>query len=92
MLLGVVLIVARAPGPVLAVALIPVEYLAWLYFLLRGVRWLWFVTLGIYLLVIPMILSGSITWEGYLSTAVGVVLLLMPGTRKFFSNRTSYQR
>jgi hypothetical protein len=87
MLLGAVSIDVRASGPVFVMALIPIVMLAWLYFLLKGIRWLWFVTLGIYVLIIPEIVSGSVTWEGYASTVIGVTLLLLPATRHYFSSR-----
>lgn len=47
------------------VALVPLLMLVWVYFLLRGWRWLWFFTLATSLLLIPGIVLGSATREGY---------------------------
>lgn len=66
-----------------ALALIPALMLIWIYFLLRGLRWLWFFTLATSLLIIPGIVVGSVTWEGYLESVLGAALLLMPGTRRY---------
>ncbi len=86
-LLGVGSVMMKVSGPFLAVALLPIIMMAWLYFLLRGIRWLWLATLGIYGLTIPQALFGSVTWEGYATTVIAVVLLLLPVTRRYYMSR-----
>jgi hypothetical protein len=89
MLLGAILIEVKAHGPSLAKALYPVVVLAWLYFLLKGVRWVWVVTVGIYALgLIPYLISGSLNWQGIALTLLGLLLLLLPVTRRYFSRNT----
>ena len=84
-LLGALSIDTRVSGPAVALVLVPILTVVWLFYLLRGVRWLWFATLAIYVLIIPEIVSGSVTWEGVVSTVVGLVLLLLPATRRYFA-------
>ncbi len=67
-----------------ALALDPLLMLVWVYFLLRGLRWLWFFTLATSLVIILGIVLGSVTWEGYVESVLGAILLLMPGTRQYF--------
>jgi hypothetical protein len=69
---------------VVALTLVPLFMLVWIYFLLRGLRWLWFLTLATSLVIIPGIVLGTVTWEGYVESVLGAVLLLMPGTRQYF--------
>lgn len=83
-LLGSVPIEARGNGSAVALALVPIFMLVWIYFLLRRLRWAWFFTLATSFLIIPGIVLGSVTWEGYLESVLGAVLLLMPGTRQYF--------
>lgn len=56
------------------------------FFLLKGVRWLWIliVALTVFgLLADPFIFSKT-TWYGTLSGVLGLVLLLLPETRRYF--------
>lgn len=86
MLVGMILIEAEAHGPILAKALYPFVMLAWLYFLLKGVRWIWIVTVGTYVLgLIPYLISGSLKWQGVFLSLIGLMLLLLPATRRYFS-------
>ena len=79
---------AHAPTP--AKALLIAVMLAWLYVLFRGVRWVWIGTIGIYVLgVIPDLVSGSLKWWGVAVSLIGLALLLLPVTRRYFSSRTA---
>lgn len=60
--------------------------LGWLYLLLKGVRWVWVLTIGLYALgFVLYLIPGSFTWQGVSLSLVGLVLLLLPGTRRYFS-------
>lgn len=72
-------------GPVSARLLFAAIMLVWLYFLLKGVRWVWIVTIGIYVLGLVDLISGSLTWRGAALGLVGLLLLLLPATRRYFS-------
>jgi hypothetical protein len=82
-LLGSVPVEARGDGSPAALALVPVLMLVWSYLLLRGLRWLWFLTLATSLVIIPGIVLGTVTWEGYVESVLGAALLLMPDTRQY---------
>lgn len=89
-LLGAVSIEIEAHGPVGAKALYPVFMLIWLYFLAKGVRWVWIVTVGIYALgFIRYLAWGSPRWQGVAFTVVGLLLLMLPVTRRYFSRQTA---
>jgi hypothetical protein len=86
-LLGAVLIEGGAHGPIAAKALYPAVVLTWLYFLLKGVRWVWIFTVGINALgLIPYLISGSLDWQGIAFGMVNLLLLLLPVTRRYFSD------
>lgn len=88
-LLGVILIEVKTHGPFLAKALYLLVMVAWLYSLLKGVRWIWIITVGIYVLgFVAYLISGSINWQGLALSLVGALLLMLPGTRRYFSNHT----
>jgi len=90
MLLAAVLLEVKVHGPVSARVLFAVIMLMWLYFLLKGVRWVWIVTIGIYVLgVVPDLVSGSLTWQGVVLSLIGLMLLLLPITRRYFSSPTA---
>lgn len=89
-LLGAVLIEVQALGPVSAKMLYPFVMFAWLYFLLKGVRWVWIFTVGIYILgLVPYLISGSLKWQGAALSLIGLLLLLLPVTRRYFSSDTA---
>jgi hypothetical protein len=92
---GLIVVLVRASGDAPATALVIYVVLtcAWLYFLLRGVRWLWMVTVGVGLVgLIFDLISGSATWLGIASGLVGLVLMLLPATRRYVGARTILAR
>lgn len=90
MLLAAILLEVKVHGPALARVLFAVIMLVWLYFLLKGVRWVWIVTIGIYVLgVVPDLISGSLTWQSVVLSLFGLMLLLLPVTRRYFSSPTA---
>jgi hypothetical protein len=92
---GVIVVLARAAGdaPVAVLILYAVLTCAWVYFLLRGVRWLWMITVGVGLVGLLFdLVSGSGTWLGISSGVVGLVLLLLPVTRRYVGARTILAR
>jgi hypothetical protein len=89
MLVGAVLVEVSANGPVPAKGLLAAVMVTWLYFLLRGVRWAWIVTVGIYVLgLIPELISGSLEWQGVILSLIGLTLLFLPATRRYFWEHT----
>lgn len=89
-LFAAILIEIKVHGLVSAKLLFAAIMLAWLYLLLKGVRWVWIVTLGIYVLgFVPDLILGSLTWRGAASGVVGLILLLLPVTRRYFSRQTA---
>jgi hypothetical protein len=59
---------------------------AWDFFLLRAVRWLWIGTVALGALILAIDLAtGTGTWHGDLTGAIGLGLLLLPATRRFFA-------
>lgn len=87
---GVIMVEAKAHAPILAMVLYLLVVLAWLYFLLKGVRWVWIFTVVIYVLgLIPYLIADSINWQGIAMSLIGLLLLLLPVTRRYFpSQRT----
>jgi hypothetical protein len=90
LLLAAISIEVKVHGPVPAKVLFVAIMLAWLYFLLRGVRWVWMVTIGIYVLGLVLdLISGSLTWQGVALSLIGITLLLLPVTQRYFSSHTA---
>lgn len=90
MLLAAISLEVKVHGPVSARVLFAVIMLVWLYFLLKGVRWVWMVTIGIYVLgVVPDLISGSLTWQAGVLSLIGLMFLLLPVTRRYFSSPTA---
>ena len=86
-LLFVELIVAfltvRMPVGAVAAGIVIVPI--WAFFLLRAVRWLWIGTVLLSALSITLDLAIGIgTWHGDVLTLVGLGLLVLPATRRFF--------
>jgi hypothetical protein len=89
----VVLVSASHDPHARSLALYVVITAAWLYFLLRGVWWVWAVTVGIGLVGLLFdLVTGSGTWLGDSSGLVGLVLLLLPATRRYVGARTVLDR
>jgi uncharacterized membrane protein len=76
-------------GPIVARVLFIVIMLVWLYLLLKGLRWVWTVTLGVYLLGFIDLIVGTLTWRGAAFGLVGLLLLLLPESREYFSKTPS---
>jgi hypothetical protein len=92
---GLIVVLARASGnaPVTALVIYVVLICAWLYFLLRGVRWVWMITVGVGLVgLIFDLITGSGTWLDIASGLVGLLLLLLPATRRYVGARTILAR
>lgn len=57
----------------------------WLYYLLKGVRGVWMITVGIYGLgLVAHLISGSLEWQAGTLSGIGLLLLLLPVTRRYF--------
>ena len=83
--IGAIVVVTQAHR-VAGIAIFVVLILTWLYFLLRGSRFLWIVTVGISVLGLMTDLAFySFTILGFATGIVGLVLLVLPSTRRFFS-------
>jgi hypothetical protein len=92
---GLIVVLARASGDAPATVLIVYVVLtcAWLSFLLGGVRWVWMITVGVGLVGFLFdLISGSGTWLGMTSGLVGLVLMLLPATRRYVGARTILSR
>jgi hypothetical protein len=92
---GVIVVLVGASGDVhvRALAFYVVITAAWLYFLLRGVSWVWMFTVGVGLVGLLFDLTtGSGTWLGDSSGFVGLVLMLLPVTRRYVGARTIVAR
>lgn len=92
-LLGVITVEAKAHAPILAMLLYLLVALAWLCFLLKGVRWVWIATVG--LSIVGLILypiADSIDWGGVAMSLIGLLLLLLPVTQRYFSGHQAVVR
>lgn len=92
---GLIVVLARASGnaPVTALIIYVGLTCSWLYFLLRGVRWVWIVTVGVGLVgTLFDLITGSGTWLGISSGLVGLLLMLLPATRRYVGARTILAR
>jgi hypothetical protein len=85
LLANLVVIEATVSAPVGPLVFAPFLILLWAYAMLRGIRWLWFCTLAIYVVTIPEIVLGSVSWAGSGLTILGLVFLLLPATRHYFA-------
>jgi hypothetical protein len=87
---GVIVVLSRASGdaPVTALIIYVILIFAWLYFLLRGVRWVWMITVGVGLVGLLFdLITGSGTWLGVSSGLLGLVLMVLPATRRYVGAR-----
>jgi hypothetical protein len=92
---GLIVVIARASGDVQvkALAFYVVITAAWLYFLLKGVKWVWMITVGVELVGLLFdLITGSGTWLGDSSGLVGLVLILLPVTRRYVGARSILAR
>lgn len=91
--LVVVLVSAAGDAHVKALTLYVIITAAWLYFLLKGVWWVWIVTVGVGLVgTLFDLITGSGTWLGISSGVVGLLLILLPATRRYVGARTILAR
>jgi hypothetical protein len=80
--------VAQLSGPPLALVLFAVIVLAWAIALLSGVRWLWIATVAVGTLgLISRLATGPRTWYGIAGEVIGLGLLLLLPTRRYFANQ-----
>lgn len=87
-LLAIGSIEISASAPSLAKGLFAVIMVAWLCLLFAGVCWIWLVTVVIYALSIVLGLgTGSLTSLGTGLGVIGLTLLLLPMTRRYFAER-----
>src|SRR6476646_3916026 len=88
--LGAILFEVKAHGQIPAKTLFAVVTLVWLYFLLKGLRWVWIGTVGIYVLsLVRDLISGSLEGQGVAFGLMGLVLLILPVTWRYFSGPTA---
>lgn len=88
-LLAMGAIETSASAPSLAKGLLAVITVAWLYLLFVGVRWIWLATVVIYALCMVLRLgAGSLTPLGVGLSVIGLTLLLLPITRRYFAVKT----
>lgn len=81
-------LVTHVSGPPAALVLFSAIVLAWGLALLKGVRWLWIATVAIGALsLISNLLTGPRTWYGIAGGVIGLGLLLLTPTRRYFASR-----
>lgn len=86
-LVPAILIEVEVHGSIPAKVLYPIIMFAWLFFLLKGVRWVWIATLAVSVLsFVPGLVGGSLTLHGIVGGAIGIGLLLLPVTRRYFAS------
>ncbi len=80
--------VIRVSGPPVALILFAAIVLAWAVALLSGVRWLWIATVAVAALgFISGLVIGPLTWYGIAGEVIGLCLLLLLPTRRYFANQ-----
>jgi hypothetical protein len=88
MLVATVRIELGTHGPLLVKILFPALILGWIYLLFRGERWVWWITVASGVLEVAWALVlGLSHWWGIALSLLGLVLLLLPVTRRHFSTR-----
>lgn len=90
LLAGWVLIEVRTHGTIPGKVLFAVLMLAWIYYLLRGAQWVWILTVAISVLaLVPYAFVAPFDWMGLVGSLVGIALLLLPVTRRYFAEDTA---
>jgi hypothetical protein len=89
LLAGWVVIEVDTHGTVLGKVFFAVLMFAWIYYLLKAVRWLWILTVAISVLgLVPFAFTAPFAWRGVVGSLVGLALLLLPVTRRYFADGT----
>jgi hypothetical protein len=79
--------VFQVSGPVAAQVLFSAVILVWAFFMLNGVRWLWIATVVVSVLsLMSGLITGPRTWYGIAGGVIGIGLLLLPVTRRYFES------
>jgi hypothetical protein len=85
--------VFQVSGPIAAQVLFSAIVLAWAFFMLKGVRWLWIATVAVSVLsFIGGLITGPRIWHGIVEGAIGIGLLLLPATRRYFASEPTSPR
>jgi hypothetical protein len=80
--------VTRVSRPALALLLFVAIVLAWAVALLSGMRWLWIATVVVGTVgLIDRLATGPRTWYGIAGEVIGLGLLLLPSTRRYFADQ-----
>lgn len=89
-LLGTVRLDVEAHGPVGVKGVFLLVMMVWLYLLFKGIWWVWCITLAIYVWgFVSFLSSGSFSITAGTSSVAGLVLLLLPITRRYFVGNVS---
>jgi hypothetical protein len=81
-------LLTQVSGPPAALVLFGAIVLGWALALLAGVRWLWIATVAIGALsLISNLLTGPRTWYGIAGGVIGLGLLLLSPTRRYFADQ-----
>lgn len=82
----IVVLLFTASTPIAPLVFSIVFIVAWDFFLVKAVRWLWIGTVALGAVVLAIDLAtGTGTWHGDVVGAIGLGLLLLPATRRFFA-------
>lgn len=85
MSIGTASVEVSAHGPLPAKVILAAIILAWIYLLLRGVRWIWILTVVLYIFsLLNEGLSNPGEWWTLVIGFIGLILLMLPGTRRHF--------
>lgn len=82
-----VLIEVSIRGQLLPRVIFPFVIFTWLFFLLKGVRWIWIAAIGLSILSFVLgVISDHLEWQSAALGLFSLALLLLPVTRRYFSN------
>jgi|SRR5882757_8161645 len=90
LLAGWVVIEVGGHGALLEKVLFAGLMFAWIYYLLKAVQWLWILTVALSVLgLVPFAFTAPFDWPGVVGSLVGLALLLLPMTRRYFADDTA---